>query len=217
MTEELEEYILAHIDAEPDHLRQLDRDTHVRLLYARMCSGHLQGRLLKMLVQMINPLSVLELGTYSGYSAQCLAEGLLRDGAHVDTIEIDDELEDFIREHLAQSPVVERITLHIGDAVEVLKRLDRKFDLIYIDANKRDYLAYYDLAMEHLVDGGYIIADNTLWDGKVADPACHDAQTLGIRAFNDRVAADPRVERVILPLRDGLTLISKLPSVAADD
>lgn len=217
MTEELEEYILAHIDAEPAHLRRLDRDTHVRLLYARMCSGHLQGRLLKMLVQMVNPLNVLELGTYSGYSAQCLAEGLLRDGAHVDTIEIDDELEDFIREHLAQSPVAERITLHIGDAVEILNNLDRKFDLIYIDANKRDYIAYYDLAMEHLVEGGYIIADNTLWDGKVTDPACHDAQTLGIRTFNDRVAADPRVERVILPLRDGLTLIRKLASVAADN
>lgn len=217
MTEELEEYILAHIDAEPAHLHRLDRDTHVRLLYARMCSGHLQGRLLKMLVQMVNPLNVLELGTYSGYSAQCLAEGLLRDGAHVDTIEIDDELEDFIREHLAQSPVADRITLHIGDAVEILNNLDRKFDLIYIDANKRDYIAYYDLTMEHLVEGGYIIADNTLWDGKVTDPACHDAQTLGIRTFNNRVAADPRVERVILPLRDGLTLIRKLASVAADD
>ena len=207
MTEQLEEYILAHIDPEPEHLRQLDRDTHVRLLYPRMCSGHLQGRLLKMLVRMVNPTDVLELGTYSGYATQCLAEGLTRDEAHVHTIEIDDELEDFISEHLAQSPVRERITVHIGDAVDILQRLARHFDLIYIDANKRDYLAYYDLAMAHLVPGGYIIADNTLWDGKVTDTASHDAQTRGIREFNDRVAADPRVERVILPLRDGLTII----------
>lgn len=209
MTEELEDYILRHIDAEPEHLRRLDRDTHVRLLYPRMCSGHLQGRLLKMLVRMINPRRVLEMGTYSGYATQCLAEGLLRDEAHVDTIEIDDELEDFIRQHLSQSPVASRITLHIGDAVEILNRLDRQFDLIYIDANKRDYLAYYELAMAHLVPGGFIIADNTLWDGKVIDTASHDPQTRGIREFNDQVAADLRVEKVILPLRDGLTLIRK--------
>lgn len=210
MTEELEEYILRHIDAEPEHLARLDRDTHVRLLYPRMCSGHLQGRLLKMLVRMINPRQVLELGTYSGYATQCLAEGLLRPDAHVDTIEIDDELEDFIREHLAQSPVASRISLHLGDAVQILEQLQRQYDLIYIDANKRDYLAYYDLALAHLMPGGYILADNTLWDGKVTDPAVHDAQTQGIRAFNDRVAADPRVEKVILPLRDGLTVIRKV-------
>lgn len=210
MTQELEEYVLNHIDPEPDHLRRLDRDTHVRLLYPRMCSGHLQGRLLKMLVRMVKPHSVLELGTYSGYATQCLAEGLTDDSAHVHTIEIDDELEDFIRHHLKHSPVAHCITLHIGDAVDILARLDCTFDMIYIDANKRDYLAYYDLAMAHLAPGGYIIADNTLWDGKVADPACHDAQTMGIRRFNDRVAADPRVECVILPMRDGLTLIHRL-------
>lgn len=210
MTEELEEYVLRHIDAEPQHLAQLDRDTHVRLLYSRMCSGHLQGRLLKMLVRMINPRLVLELGTYSGYSAQCMAEGLLCDDAHVHTIEIEDELEDFLREHLAQSPVSNRITLHIGDAVQILDQLDERFDLIYIDANKRDYLAYYDLAMSHLAEGGYIIADNTLWDGKVADQSCRDAQTEGIRRFNERVAGDGRVEKVILPLRDGLTIIRRI-------
>ena len=214
MTEELEEYILRHIDAEPEHLRRVDRDTHVRLLYPRMCSGHLQGRLLKMLVRMINPQHVLELGTYSGYATQCLAEGLLRDEAHIDTIEIDDELEDFIRQHLSQSPVASRITLHIGDAVEILSSLNRQFDLIYIDANKRDYITYYNLAMAHLVPGGFIIADNTLWDGKVVDPASHDPQTRGIRAFNDQVASDPRVEKVILPLRDGLTLIRKVATLS---
>lgn len=209
MDERLNDYILSHIDAEPPHLAKLDRDTHVRLLYPRMCAGHLQGRLLKMLVRMINPRLVLELGTYSGYAAQCMAEGLMRHDGHVHTIEIDDELEPFITEHLAHSPVVGRVTLHVGDAAGVLRLLDQEFDLIYIDANKRHYLDYYDLAMQHLASGGYIIADNTLWDGKVTDDSAHDAQTLGIRAFNDRVAGDDRVEKVMLPLRDGLTLIRK--------
>ena len=207
----LEDYILSHIDAEPENLHQLDRDTHLRLLYPRMCSGHHQGRLLKMLVRMIQPRLVLELGTYSAYSALCLAEGLADDTCHVHTVEIDDELEDFIREHLTQSPVGHRVTLHIGDAAQVVPTIEGDFDLVYIDANKRDYIAYYDLVMPRLRPGGFIIADNTLWDGKVADDnEHHDAQTQGILAFNDRVAADSRAEKVILPLRDGLTLIHKL-------
>ena len=208
---DLEDYILNHIDAEPENLYRLDRDTHLQLLYSRMCSGHLQGRLLKMLVRMINPKMVLELGTYSAYSALCLAEGLTDDSCHVHTIEIEDELEDFIREHLAQSPFGHRVTLHIGDAADIVPTLGETFDLIYIDANKRDYVAYYHMVMPYLRQGGFIIADNTLWDGKVADGIeHHDAQTQGILAFNDLVAADPRVEKVILPLRDGLTLIHKL-------
>lgn len=206
----LEDYIASHIDAEPDNLYRLDRDTHLRLLYPRMCSGHLQGRLLKMLVRMIRPKLVLELGTYSAYSALCLAEGLDDDTCHVHTIEIDDELEDFIREHLEQSPVGHRVTLHMGDAADIVPTLGLQFDLIYIDANKRHYIDYYNLVMPHLRQGGFIIADNTLWDGKVADGIDHhDAQTQGILAFNDLVATDPRVEKVILPLRDGLTLIHK--------
>ena len=212
MTDDLERYILDHIDPEPDNLRRLDRDTHLRLLYPRMCSGHLQGRLLKMLVAMIAPRRVLELGTYSAYAALCLAEGLADDQCRVDTIELDDELEDFITEHLAQSPVGHRVHLHIGDALEIMEQFDQPFDLIYIDANKRDYVGYYGHALPLLRPGGFIIADNTLWDGKVTDPSeHHDAQTRGIRAFNDLVAADPRVQRVILPLRDGLTIIRKLP------
>lgn len=211
MDEKLEKYILEHIDAEPEHLHKLDRDTHLRLLYTRMCSGHLQGRLLKMLVRMINPRQVLELGTYSGYSAQCLAEGLLRDDARVHTIEIEDELEDFLREHFAQSPVGKRIHLHLGDAVEVLKDIEGQFDLVFIDANKRDYVEYYDMVLPRVAPGGYIIADNTLWDGKVVDWGKHlDAQTKGILDFNDRVAADPSVEVIIIPLRDGLTIIRKM-------
>jgi len=211
MEEKLEQYVLAHIDAEPDNLKKLDRDTHLRLLYSRMCSGHLQGRLLKMLVRMINPRQVLELGTYSGYSALCMAEGLLRDDACIHTIEIEDELEDFLHEHFAQSPYGNRVNLHIGDAVKVLSEVEGDFDLAFIDANKRDYVEYYDMVLPRIAPGGFIIADNTLWDGKVVDWGKHlDAQTAGILEFNDRVAADPRVEVVIVPLRDGLTIIHKL-------
>ena len=211
MTEELEDYIARHIDAEPEHLRTLYRHANLRLLYPRMCAGHLQGRLLKMLVRMINPTRVLELGTYCSYSTQCLAEGLLRDDAVVHTIEIDDEIEGFICEHLATSPVKDRIVLHTGDAKDVLPTLNETFDLVLIDANKRDYSLYYDLVMPLVRSGGYILADNTLWDGKVTDPAAHhDAQTQGILDFNDRVANDPRVEKVILPIRDGLTIIRKI-------
>lgn len=210
MTEQLEDYILRHIDAEPEHLYRLDRDTHIRLLYSRMCSGHLQGRLLKMLVRMVKPRRILELGTFSGYSAQCLAEGLLAPDAQLHTIEIEDELEDFLREHFAKSPVGERIHLHIGDAAEILPRLGETFDLVFIDANKRQYPEYYEMVLPHVAPGGFIIADNTLWDGKVAEENTkRDPQTDGIMRFNDMVAADPRVEKVIVPLRDGLTLIYK--------
>lgn len=209
MTEELEEYILAHISPEGEMLRRLNRETHLYHLRPRMCSGHLQGRLLKMFVRMIAPKAILELGTFTGYSALCLAEGIAPDGV-VHTIEIDDELEDFIRAHFDASEYGSRIVLHIGDAEQIIPTLDTSFDLVFIDANKRDYVAYYEMAMQVLNPGGFIIADNTLWDGKVV--TCTekiDAQTAGILAFNDHVAADDRVEVVIIPLRDGLTIIHK--------
>lgn len=209
MTEELEEYILAHISPEGEMLRSLNRETHLYHLRPRMCSGHLQGRLLKMFVRMIAPKAILELGTFTGYSALCLAEGIATDGV-VHTIEIDDELEDFIRAHFDASEYGSRIVLHIGDAEQIIPTLDTRFDLVFIDANKRDYVAYYEMAMQVLNPGGFIIADNTLWDGKVV--TCTekiDAQTAGILAFNDHVAADDRVEVVIIPLRDGLTIIHK--------
>ena len=212
MNEQLNDYILNHIDAEPEHLYRLERDTHLRLLYSRMCSGHLQGRLLKMLVRMAKPERILELGTFSGYSAQCLAEGLLSDDAQVHTIEIEDELEDFLRQHFADSPVGHRIHLHIGDASQILPQLNLMFDLVFIDANNRHYPQYYELVLPWLTPGGFIIADNTLWDGKVAEPhAKIDPQTEGILSFNQMVAADPRVEKVIIPVRDGLTIIYKKP------
>ncbi len=212
------EYIMGHIDEEPEALARIDHDTHVQNYYWHMCSGHIQGRLLKMLTRMIRPRRVLELGTFSGYSALCLAEGLADDDCYVDTIEINDEQEDFIREHLALSPYSKRVRLHIGDARDIVPSLGERYDLVFIDANKRQYVEYYDLVMEYLNDGGFIIADNTLWDGKVVNAeklkAKRDAQTNGIMAFNDRVKNDTRVEKVIVPLRDGLTLIHKLPQPA---
>lgn len=212
MQEELEEYILSHIDAEGDTLARLNRETHLFHLRPRMCSGHLQGRLLKMFVRMINPHNILELGTFTGYSALCLAEGLIAPDGELHTIEIDDELEDFIRNHFEASPFAERINLHIGDAREILPSLGKTFDLVFMDANKREYCEYYDLVFPMLSPGGFIIADNTLWDGKVVDWGKKlDAQTEGILKFNDYIAQDERVEKVIIPLRDGLTIIYKKP------
>ena len=204
MMQTLDDYILEHIDAEPEFLHTLDRDTHLYHLRPRMCSGHLQGRILKMLVRMIRPRRILELGTFTGYSALCLAEGMP---------EIDDELEDFIRSHFDSSEFADRLHLHIGDAKEILASMgDVKFDLVFMDANKREYCEYYDLVFPMLEEGGFIIADNTLWDGHVVDEShLKDAQTQGIVRFNKMVAMDNRIEKVILPIRDGLTLIRKRP------
>ena len=211
MTEELEDYILSHIDEEGEMLSRLDRETHLFHLRPRMCSGHLQGKLLKMFVRMIRPKNILELGTFTGYSALSLADGMTGDG-ELHTIEIDDELEDFIREHFENSPHADRLKLHVGDAREIIPQLGLTFDLVFIDANKRQYLEYYNLVFDYVTPGGFIIADNTLWDGKVVDYGKKlDAQTAGILEFNDFVAREKRVEKVILPLRDGLTLIHKLP------
>ena len=189
---ELDEYIEAHIDREPSHLHELYRRTHLTRLYARMCSGHVQGRLLAMLSKMISPKRVLELGTFTGYSALCLSEGL-SEGGELHTVEIDDEAEDELLELFASAPGGERITLHIGDALETIAKLDGEWDLVFIDANKRNYCEYYELVFPRVKPGGYIIADNTLWDGKVVDPDAHDAQTEGILAFNDLIASDNRV------------------------
>lgn len=213
MTEQLEDYILAHIDKEGDVLHLVNRDTHVYNLRPRMCSGHLQGKLLKMFVRMIKPRRVLELGTFTGYSALAMAEGLAED-AELHTVEIDDELEDFICEHFEASPRREQIHLHIGDAAMVVPQLGGQFDLVFIDANKRNYCDYYHLVMPLVPVGGFIIADNTLWDGKVANlPQKIDSQTAGILAFNDLVANDDRVEKVIIPIRDGLTVIHKIKNL----
>lgn len=205
----LEEYILRHIDEEDDYLKALYRDTHVKLLRPRMASGHLQGRMLKMFVRMIRPKQILEIGTYSGYSALCMAEGL-DEGSVLHTFEINDEQEDFTRPWLEQSPYADKIKFYIGDALERMPQLGITFDLVFVDGDKRKYMEYYEMSLAHLSPGGYIIADNTLWDGHVTEtPNPNDAQTIGIQAFNEFVAKDNRVEKVILPLRDGLTIIRK--------
>ena len=205
----LEQYVLEHIDAEGDYLHRLWRATNVELLHGRMASGHLQGRLLKMLVRMIRPQNVLEVGTFSGYSAICMAAGLPEDGK-VYTFEINDEMEDFARRWISGSAVAERIDFRIGDAIVEAPRLGITFDMVFIDGDKRTYVEAYEMALSVVRTGGFILADNTLWDGHVVDEAYdHDRQTQGIEAFNDHVAADSRVEKVILPLRDGLTLIRK--------
>lgn len=205
----LDDYILEHIDEEGEYLHRLYRATHLKLLYGRMASGHLQGRLLKMFVRMIRPKNILEIGTYSGYSGLCLAEGL-EEGGMLHTIEINDEQEDFTRPWFENSAYADKIKMHIGDALDVIPRLGVKFDLAFIDGDKRKYAEYYGMVLEHLNDGGYILADNTLWDGHVLEPKpIKDPQTRSIVEFNDMVAKDLRVEKVILPLRDGLTIIRK--------
>ena len=210
-TETTDDYILAHITPEDDYLHRLWRATHTQLLYPRMASGHLQGCLLTMLTRLIAPRCVLEIGTFSGYSALCMAKAMAPGGV-VHTFEVNDEQEEFTRPWLEGSPYPARVEMHIGDVLELLPAMDLTFDMAFIDGNKRQYCDYYELVMSRLQPGGYILADNTLWDGHVADPAYdHDAQTLGIRRFNDRVAEDGRVEKVILPLRDGLTLIRRIP------
>ena len=209
MRSELEQYILQHIEPEPDYLYRLWRATNIHTIHGRMASGHLQGRVLKMLVSMIRPQRVLEIGTFSGYSAISMAEGLPDDGK-LYTFEINDEMEDFTRPWIEGSAVANKIEFIIGDALQEAPKLGIMFDLVFMDGDKRTYRDCYEMAMGILRKGGFMIADNTLWDGHVVDHAYDkDHQTQGIETFNDYVATDNRVEQVILPLRDGLTLIRK--------
>ena len=206
----LDDYILKHIDPEGDYLYRLWRATNVHLLRGRMASGHLQGRLLKMIVSMIRPKNILEVGTFSGYSAICMAEGL-PEGGRLYTYEINDEMEDFTRPWIEGSAVSDKIEFIIGDANVEAPKLGIEFDMAFIDGDKRTYLETYETVLRLLRPGGFILADNTLWDGHVLEiPKLADRQTQGIEDFNDYIARDKRVERVILPLRDGLTIIRKL-------
>ena len=221
--EHIYKYIEEHATAQSKALDWVVRQTHIRTNHARMLSGTVQGQLMRMIVQMTGARRILELGTFTGYSAICLASGLPEEG-HLDTLELNDELEDLILEGFERSGLADRITLHIGDCKQTLARFreemgisedsqadtDKLYDIVYMDANKREYCEYYDLVFDMVRPGGLILADNVLWDGKVCqDPLPQDKQTLGIARFNDLVRDDPRVESVILPLRDGLNVIRK--------
>lgn len=210
--EEIYRYIQTHATAQSEALNWIEKQTHIRTNHARMLSGSIQGQLMRMIVQISGAKNILELGTFTGYSAICLASALPEEG-HLDTLELNDELEDLILEGFERAGLEDRISLHIGDCKDSIRKLGaegRCYDIVYIDANKREYCEYYELVFDMVRPGGLILADNVLWDGKVCqNPLPQDKQTLGIAAFNDMVSADPRVESVIIPLRDGLNLIRK--------
>ena len=209
--DKLEQYIHNHIDPEGEYLHRLYRDTQLRLSYGQMASGHVQGRLLKMLTRMVRPRLVVELGTFSGYSALCIAEGL-DEGAMLHTFEIYDEQEDFTRPWIEGSPYADKIRFHIGDALRLIPEMGlTDIDMAFIDADKRHYVEFYEMLLPRMRKGGFLLADNTLWYGHVTEEETRqsDLQTLGIKRFNDLLACDDRVEKVIVPIRDGLTLIRK--------
>ena len=205
-----DKYLREHSSPQGEALDWIEKQTNIHTNYPRMLSGAVQGRLLTMLVEISGARRILEIGTFTGYSATCLAYGLPSDG-HIDTLEINDELEDLIREGWSRAGVADRITLHIGDARATLSTLEGPYDLVYMDANKREYVDYYNLVIGLVRPGGLILADDVLWDGKLwQNPVPQDRQTQGIVAFNDLVVADKRVESVLLPIRDGLNVIRKL-------
>lgn len=211
-TEDIDRYAVGHSDTESDYLYRLWRATNIHTVHGRMASGHLQGRLLKMLVLMKKPKNIIEVGTFSGYSAICMAEGLKELGGNrkLYTFEINDEMEDFTRSWIEGSDVAEYIDFRIGDAIKEAPLLEKSFDMAFMDGDKRTYIETYDTLFPLIESDGIILADNTLWDGHVIDKTYdHDSQTIGIRRFNDYIASDERVEKVIVPIRDGLTIIRK--------
>lgn len=210
MSSDLERYIIDHISPEDPVLTELDRQTHLRVIQPRMLSGHLQGRLLEMFTAMVRPQYVLELGTFTGYSAIAMARGLERPEAVLHTVEVNDELYDFAAEYIERAGLRDRIVQHIGPALEVVPQLGLVFDLVFIDADKREYPDYFWMLLDGgcVRSGSIILADNVLWSGKVVEEVAHnDRQTLGLLEFNRIVRDDPRVDQVIVPLRDGLTII----------
>lgn len=208
--EELAQYVEEHSQQESELLRRINRETHLEVLRPRMLSGHLQGRVLSMLSKMIRPMNVLEIGTYTGYSALCIAEGLAPEGKLI-TIDKNEELEARVHGYIEESGFGSQIELKIGDAIEIIPALDHRFDLVFIDADKSNYLNYFNLVMNHLKSGGYIIADNVLWSGKVIEPVlADDVDTQALQEFNQAIREDERVENVLFPIRDGLMIIRKL-------
>jgi predicted O-methyltransferase YrrM len=206
----LGKYILDHISPEEDYLHELDRETNLKVIGSRMLSGHLQGQILSMISAMIKPRCILEIGTFTGYSALCLAKGLA-EGGQLHTIEIDDELESMAKKYFLKAGMGDRIIQHIGDARQIIPSINQSFDLVFIDADKREYCEYYNLVFDKIPVGGFLLADNILWSGKVVDPESVDeAQTHGIIEFNNLVQNDVRVKNVILPVRDGIMLVQKV-------
>lgn len=208
LPESIEKYALKHTDLEAEYLSELQRQTHLKVLMPRMLSGHLQGRFLAMFSKLLQPKNVLEIGTYTGYSALCLAEGLAPDGQLV-TIDINEELEDFVKKFFEKAKMQEKIKMLVGNALEIIPNLTNSWDLVFIDADKINYQKYYELVLPQVKKGGWIIADNVLWSGKVADEKVQDKDTQAIRAFNEFVQQDARVNNLLLPLRDGLLIMQK--------
>lgn len=208
LPESIQEYAEHHTDPESAILAELNRETNLKVLYPRMLSGHLQGRFLAMVSKMIRPQRIIEIGTYTGYSALCLSEGLLEHGK-VTTLELDAELEDMIREYFAKAGAADRLDLHIGNAMDILPTLEGPFDLAFIDADKQNYVSYYQMLLPKMRSGGVILADNVLWSGQVLDPNVHDKETEGLRNFANFVSSDDSVERILLPIRDGIMMIMK--------
>ena len=205
---EIQEYAEEHSSEESTLLSRLNRETHVNHLFPRMLSGRVQGRFLAMLSRMINPRMILEVGTYTGYSALCLAEGL-QEGGLLYSIELNDENEELIKKYIREAGFEEKIVLRFGHALDILPDFDEVFDLVFLDADKENYISYYKMALERLSRHGIILADNTLWSGKVLDPQERDKETRGIKEFNEYIKKDDRVDKVMLTIRDGMTLIMK--------
>jgi predicted O-methyltransferase YrrM len=208
LPEEISKYAEAHTSPESALLKQINRDTHAKVLMPRMLSGHLQGRFLSMISHLIKPENILEIGTYTGYSAICLAEGLQSQGKLV-TIDVNEELENRVRDYFAMAGISANVDYRIGDAAKIIPTLSETFDLVFIDADKENYAFYYDLVFDKVKKGGMIMADNVLWSGKVVKPK-PDKDTRAILAFNEKVASDPRVEVILLPLRDGILMARKI-------
>lgn len=209
ISEDLDNYIVNHSEDEPELLKQLSRETHLKILQPRMLSGHYQGRLLSLISKMVNPSTILEIGTYTGYSAICLAEGL-QSGAVLHTIDINEELYDFQRKYFDASPYGKQIIQHVGNAVEIINTINSQFDLVFIDADKEDYPAYFELIIDKLNPGGIILSDNVLWSGKIIEPLVEgDEATKALLQYNQMLKDDPRIETVVLPVRDGLTISRK--------
>ncbi len=208
INDKIQNYAELFSSEEPGILAELNRETYVNHLFPRMLSGHHQGRFLSMISKMLNPKRILEIGTYTGYSALCLAEGLAEDGI-LHTIELNNENEDIIRKYIKKTGNTNRIILHFGEALNIIPEIDETFDIVFLDADKESYIEYFNLVIDKIKPGGIILADNVLWDGKVLDQKSKDKESVGIRMFNDHIKNDTRIDHILLTIRDGIMIIRK--------